>query len=290
MRHSVAEAMFVVAFQAGVAMAGEAWSDDELDLIVGDYFDMLAAEQAGRRYVKTRHAERLVSLTGRTRGSVDFKHMNISAVLDELGEPIITGYRPMANYQGAILAAIERRLDRVAANGTDAPDPGRAARPLSGLEPAPRVGPVRPRAEGIERLVRKFDPAERDFRNRELGRAGEEAVLGFERWRLQAAGRPDLADRVQWTAQERGDGAGYDIRSFEPDGGELLLEVKTTRGGATTPFFLSRNEHQVSQERMDVYRLRRVHSFGRRPRMFELRAPLCDSVRLSLHTYQATFN
>ena len=36
----------------------------------------------------------------------------------------------------------------------------------------------------IERLVRKFDPAERDSRNRTPGRQGEELVFNFERNRL----------------------------------------------------------------------------------------------------------
>lgn len=89
---------------------GKDWSDDELDLIVADHFAMLAAEQAGEPYVKARHAERLMAEIGRTHRSVEFKHMNVSAVLSELGMPTIRGYKPKANYQGAISLAIERYL------------------------------------------------------------------------------------------------------------------------------------------------------------------------------------
>jgi hypothetical protein len=32
-----------------------------------------------------------------------------------------------------------------------------------------------------------------------------------------------------------------------------------------------------------------IHSFAREPRMFELEPPLADAVRLSPHTYQASF-
>jgi hypothetical protein len=47
-----------------------------------------------------------------------------------------------------------------------------------------------------------------------------------------------LARKVRWVAAEDGDGAGYDVLSFDQAGRERLLEVKTTNGSARTPFFL----------------------------------------------------
>ena len=47
--------------------------------------------------------------------------------------------------------------------------------------------------EKLERLIRKFDPVERDFRNRALGKAGEEFVLDLERKSLSQHDRSDLA-------------------------------------------------------------------------------------------------
>ena len=58
----------------------------------------------------------------------------------------------------------------------------------------------------VRRLVGKFDPAERDARNRDLGKAGERFVVEFERDRLRRAGRDDLADDVQWVSDVDGDG------------------------------------------------------------------------------------
>lgn len=87
---------------------GTAWLDHELDVIVSDYFEMLAAELAGISYVKLRHSERLMTKLGRSHRSVEFKHQNISAVLDNLGMPWIPGYKPKWNFQGAIFDAIER--------------------------------------------------------------------------------------------------------------------------------------------------------------------------------------
>lgn len=123
----------------------------------------------------------------------------------------------------------------------------------------PEAGPLAQRQKGLERLVRKFDPAERDFRNRQLGTSGEEFVFNIEQRRLIELDRPDLARKVRRTAKEDGDGAGYDIRSYEPDGKERLIEVKTTPGAAKTPFFLTRNEVGVATERADAWHLYRVH-------------------------------
>jgi hypothetical protein len=74
---------------------GTAWRDDELDVIVADYFAMLAHDLAGRPYVKSRHSADLMSRIGRTHRSVEFKHQNISAVLDELGMPPFSNSCPL---------------------------------------------------------------------------------------------------------------------------------------------------------------------------------------------------
>src|ERR1035438_10479392 len=89
---------------------GTHWQDDELDAIVADYFAMLEDDLSGRPYIKSRHSAALMAQIGRTHRSVEFKHQNISAVLDELGLPWIPGYMPKRNYQNAIFDAIDRHL------------------------------------------------------------------------------------------------------------------------------------------------------------------------------------
>lgn len=95
---------------ADMDKVGTPWSDDELNAIVSDYFSMLAAELSGQPYVKSHHSAALMEQIGRTHRSVEFKHQNISAVLDELGLPWIRGYKPKRNYQNAIFGAIDRFL------------------------------------------------------------------------------------------------------------------------------------------------------------------------------------
>jgi len=104
-------------------------------------------------------------------------------------------------------------------------------------------------------ITRKFDVAGRDERNRALGRAVEERVLAHERAPLRSAGRDDLARKVRWVSEEDGDGAGYDIASFAPDGLPRLIEVKTTNGWERTPFHITRNELAVAEERRSEWRL-----------------------------------
>lgn len=137
--------------------------------------------------------------------------------------------------------------------------------------------------------MRKFDPVERDHRNRSLGKAGEAFVVDLERARLEEADRMDLARKVRWVSEEDGDGAGYDVLSFDPGGRESLIEVKTTNGAARTPFFLSRNECEFAKERPIDWRIYRVHLFAKNPRIFTISPPLDGAVNLRPETWRASF-
>jgi hypothetical protein len=67
------------------------------------------------------------------------------------------------------------------------------------------------------------------------------------------AGKENLASRIEHTSQLSGDGEGYDVLSFEVSGRERLIEVKTTKYGADTPFFVSKNEVSVCEQESDKY-------------------------------------
>src|SRR6266478_5119513 len=146
---------------------GTHWQDDELDAIVADYFAMLTADLSGRSYVKSRHSEALMARIGRTHRSVEFKHQNISAVLDELGMPWIPGYKPKRNYQNAIFDAIDRYLTRNPTILEPAASP-LAPSPLPAelfVAPPILTSADKPIPERLQRLLQKFDPVERDHRN-----------------------------------------------------------------------------------------------------------------------------
>ena len=276
---------------ANGSIEGSDWSGEELDLIVADYFSMLEKEAQSIFYNKTEHRRTLMRRINRSNSSIEFKHQNISAVLQRLGLPRIRGYMPAANYQKAIIPAIDSYLSQnpVALHPEMAVS-GFTERLGLFVEPPPMLLPATPQREDIERLVRKFNPVERDFRNRKLGRDGEELVFHFERARLQQLDRPDLAKKIRWISEEDGDGAGYDILSFDEKGKERLLEVKTTVGSEVTPFYITRNELSLSAERPDAFRLCRVFEFSMHPRMFELAPPLEKLVHLSPLSYEASFS
>ncbi|MGZ5872235.1 MAG: DUF3883 domain-containing protein [Bradyrhizobium sp.] len=272
-------------------MEGTDWNGEELDLIVADYFSMLNDETLGLQYNKAEHRRTLLGKIDRSDGSIEFKHQNISAVLQQLGLPRIRGYLPAANYQKAIVAAIDRYLSQhPIALHPERQVSGFAERPGLFVDPPPVLLPVTTRREDIDRLVRKFNPVERDFRNRKLGRDGEELVFQFERERLRQLDRSDLASKIRWISEEDGDGAGYDILSFDAKGKERLIEVKTTVGSEITPFYITRNELSLSSERPDAFRLCRVFEFSSQPRMFELVPPLEKLVHLSPLSYEASFS
>ena len=211
-----------------------------------------------------------------------------------LGEPWIKGYLPSFNFQKALLDGVERHLT-AGTYRTSVLD----AIPLAGLSegtsiffgPPPLLAPLPDDRDPVElkRLIRKFDPAARDEKNRVLGRHGEEIIFETERNRLILEDRPDLARRVRWVSAEDGDGAGYDIHSFDRRGRDRLLEVKTTAGHELTPFYLSENERAVSDERADDFRLVRVYDAMRAPRAFELHPPLEKWVHLQAINYRASF-
>jgi hypothetical protein len=276
---------------ADEAKIGTNWQDDELDAIVADYFAMLAADLSGQPYVKARHSAALMAQIGRTHRSVEFKHQNISAVLNELGMPWIPGYKPKRNYQNAIFDAIDRYLTAhpEIINLSPQPPPVAPSSPSDVfVDPPARTAVTEAAPERLRRLVRKFDPVERDFVNRSLGKAGEEFVLNVERRQLESE-RPDLARKVRWVAAEDGDGAGYDILSFTLQGRERLIEVKTTNGSARTPFYLSRNECDFAAERPEDWRIYRVHLFAKERRIFTITPPLEAALNLRTEIWRASF-
>jgi hypothetical protein len=266
------------------------WTDDQNDAIVADYLAMLADDAAGRSYNKAEHNRLLQGMVGRPRGSIEYKHQNISAVLKGLGEDWITGYKPAFNFQLSLVDAVARWLDRhpdwLAPGGHRS---AQTTRPVGSEEASLWIGPPptqsnAPPPDELEQMMviaRKYDIAERDARNRALGRAGA----------LRAARRDDLAERIRWVSHLDGDGAGYDIRSFDADGSDRLIEVKTTNGWERTPFQITRNELAVSEAcHHKDWRLVRLWNFAREPRAFELRPPLKAHVSLIATNFQAIFS
>ncbi len=280
---------------------GTDWRPEEVALIVADYLAMLTSELSGQSYNKAaRRRQLLAKLPGRTDGAVEFKHANISAVMLELGFPYLRGYKPRSNFQRSLLvdevaAQVARHslLDEAALSAVQRPAAKVDVRDFSHVNaPAPQrkhqVTEQPPPRYGQAPVKRDY--LEREAQNRTLGLAGEEFALSFERWRLSRLGAGQLADRVVHASKDEGDGLGYDIRSFEIDGSERFIEVKTTSFGERTPFFVSANEARFARDQRERFRLYRLFDFRSAPRLFELAGPIEQHCVLDAVSFRATFD
>ena len=85
------------------AQRGGPWSPEEVEATVADYFRMLSLEASGQPYNKAAHNRALLKqLSGRSRGAVELKHQNISAILSEMQPDFSDG-----------VAKISREIQRI---------------------------------------------------------------------------------------------------------------------------------------------------------------------------------
>ena len=282
-------------------MLPEDWSPKEVAATVADYLVMLDHELRHEPYNKKDHNRRLQALLhDRSAGAIEFKHANISAVLIELGFPYINGYKPRGNYQQLLKDDVATQLAHdvplalAAETIVESPAPVilRIDDLLNIVVPAPVR--ERDRSRGYERRMPAFaqrapiNYLERESRNASLGAAGEALALKVEHRRLWDAGHKQLAEKIEHVSRSQGDGLGYDILSFETDGRERLIEVKTTSFGAMTPFFASKREVVVSEERAQNFSLYRVFEFREAPKIFILPGSLRDSCDLDPVQFRAS--
>jgi hypothetical protein len=262
-------------------MAGD-WSDHEVELIVADYFAMLKKQLMGEKYVKAHHRNNLLpKLENRTAASIEFKHRNLSAAVLRFGIPYLDGYRPAENFQSKLIEKIDEFLKM---------HPGFADYLNHDLKRSPEFE-IPSEEEILESLVAapelkqtpklvirepqfvpryQVDYLQREAGNQKLGKVGEEFVLRFEKARLRFLGKDNLSDKVEHVSVEQGDGAGFDILSFDEQSNDKYIEVKSTRSGIDTPFYFTRNELEFSNRNSNSYFLYRVFGIRQQPRFFVL--------------------
>jgi hypothetical protein len=285
--------------------AGEDWSPEEVRATVLDYMAMLKFELAGQAYNKSTHRRALLErLAGRTDGAVELKHQNISAVLRDLGHFWIPGYKPRSNYQGILATEVEAwvtanpEIERRALAAAEAP----AATPehfdFAAFEvksPTLRTGSE----AGVRELQASYgeqtrvafrrDYAACEARNSSLGLAGEELVVKFEQYRLSKDGLSRLAARVEHVSKNRGDGVGFDVLSFDANGNERFIEVKTTAFAKETPFFASASEVRFAKQNAERFSLYRLFEFRKSPKCYTLPGMIDDHCALDPISYRCSF-
>lgn len=253
------------------------WSNAEVEIIIADYFSMLQKEFQRKPYIKAEHRKALLQLLkNRSKGSIEFKHQNISAVLINLGLPYIKGYLPRFNYQGVLESKVvaflkyKPEIELIFKEFSEKPimstvDIHKLENLLYDL---PIVAKI---SESEERYLRnpfKVNYLEREQENMETGTSGESLVIEYEKWHLKKNGKEGLVDKIRWISKEEGDSAGFDVLSKHLNGKDKYIEVKTTKLGKETPFYFSSNELKFSKKHSNDYHLYRLFNFEDDAKMF----------------------
>ncbi len=98
--------------------------------------------------------------------------------------------------------------------------------------------------------------------NKLIGDLGELWVLKYEIEKLRQSGLQKLVNKIKHTAKDEGDGTGYDIQSFDENGQKIYIEVKTTKGGKNSPFYITRTELERSKIDKENFYLYRLYNFN----------------------------
>lgn len=273
------------------------WSLREAQAVTEDYFTMLHAEITGKLYSKADHRNRLSKELRRDGDEVESYYCGISAILGAIGLPFIDVFKPEARDDAQLETAIQELLstqpDKVESLWI-ADEPARTSIPVE-LDDSKAfwvAAPTTGSGGGYASVT--WSPAsqvEVDFRKREarnynLATAGERFVLAFERARLREAGRKELIERIEWISQHAGADMGYDIKSFNDDGSERIIAVKTTNYNQRFPFAISAEELAFSQSNSKNFHIYRVFNFSKGARLFILSGNLEKSGTLKPVVYR----
>jgi hypothetical protein len=275
----------------------EDWTRQEVEIIVTEYFEMLAKEQAGISYSKTETRQRIIPLLkNRSNGSVEFKNRNISAVLARMGQPYIRGYLPAYNYQRVLLE------DVVFTHLRQRPEIEDVFKRFAEVAPTPHEPVFETMEETMpcKKLVLsepelsyrspvKVNYIELEQANRVIGTTGESIALAYEKWRLIQAGKENLADKIEWVSQTQGDGLGFDILSRNINGTDRYIEVKSTKLTKEAPFYFSALEHDFSRRNRSNFFLYRLFNLRADPRLFIANGAYDDFCNASPTQFKGSF-
>ena len=117
----------------------------------------------------------------------------------------------------------------------------------------------KPSKKGKRTIAKKIDYDSLNKTKKTRGTFGEILVYNDEVTKVSDLGIKKQVDHVAIT---QGDGLGYDIVSFDENGDELYIEVKTTTANKTDGFYLTPKELEIVKSKGDKYRLYRVYNLN----------------------------
>ena len=270
------------------------WEQPEVEATLTAYFMLMERELAGHRLNKAEVYRSLARQWGRGPGAYEQKMQNISAVLVLHDQPYLKGLPPLVNIQRSLepvtlqylrdhpeaMGLLQRyRKKLIVPYAADLFDATTVSEPPASFTKGPKRGGA---------IISQEEIAEKEANCKEIGLAGEQWVLHFERARLKAEGRHELAEAVEHVSITRGDGMGYDILSYDTNERELHIEVKSTPFKIGTPFMITRNELDHARNHPDKARLYRVFQLYQQPRLYMLAGNLEDMLKLDAISFRAT--
>ena len=108
--------------------------------------------------------------------------------------------------------------------------------------------------------ARKIDYERINKEKKLIGNAGEELVYN-DQIEFVKKYVPEYLKSVRHVSKLDGDGAGYDICSFNADEKLIYIEVKSTTGKKETPFYMSASEYSFYELHKENYGIARVYEF-----------------------------
>lgn len=265
------------------------WTLRECEITADAYFKCLQQKLAGKKFNRQRSIDQVAAQISRTPGSVDYKFQNIdaalfSAQLPRLNISVAKNAQKLLSY--VVLDPLAPRFAAVFSEARSASENDATSEVFVSI---PIIeASILDRKRDVSSLTAvRLDFSRRDAENRELGNCGEEWVVKAEKKCLQIAGCHELANKVRWVSRDLGDGLGYDIDSFEPDGTPIFIEVKTTNQGRNAPFYISATELAVSERLRDKYRIYRLFEFSGATKVYVVPGPLSKTLKMRSTAYIA---
>jgi hypothetical protein len=142
-----------------------------------------------------------------------------------------------------------------------------------------------------QKIFKKTDYVKQARENLQTGLKGEQLALKLEQDRLTRLGL-DPSKHLKWVSVES-DAYGYDFESVEYISGALtkiFIEVKATKDLNDTPFFLSKNELEVSKIKKNHYRVFRIFDItSTSPKYYIADGEIEENFYIDPITYQARY-
>lgn len=82
------------------------WDNNDLLEVCKTYLSFLRSQAAGEAYTKAPAVRACAERCQRSKGSIEAKMMNISAILQDHGRDWVTGYKPLSNYQKSMVETV----------------------------------------------------------------------------------------------------------------------------------------------------------------------------------------